>query len=647
MLLPAAAFYLHRFRASDIIATPCFRHPESSVPVTKNKSLGIRIWRLAAKHKRLLFLAFLTTILYSIFNAATLWVSASFLETIFSASITEQVPVAASGVAGLNDTLKNMTRMLVVHENRTDTLIAVCILLLAAFLFKNIFAYSRGVLLGIVRLRIIVDLRNRIFHHLNTLQIGYYDNKKGGEITSIAINDVAIMNRMLFSGISRLLFVPFEVLTLLVILVIISWKLSLVTFIFIPVSGMLLVTIGNSIRRKSRRALKQISEVVHIIQEVVQSIRVVKAFCTEHFEMRRFEKTNARFFGISLKRLQLQQLSSPLNEFIGAVIGIALLWYAGREVLAGQGLTSEDFIRFMIVLFSLFQPLRTLSGLNNMLNEGLAAGERVFSLIDQEPDFADSPSSVSVTAFEREIAYESVSFRYNSETEKILDKISFTIRKGEVVALVGPSGAGKSTIADLLPRFYDLSEGAITIDGTDIKDIRLESLRTLMGIVSQETLLFNDTLFNNIAYGSFGANREQVEAAAHVANAYDFICELADGFDTIIGDRGVKLSGGQRQRISIARAVLKNPPILILDEATSSLDTESEKQVQEALQRLMSNRTALVIAHRLSTVTNADRIIMIERGKISGMGPHAELLKTCSSYERLHSLQFSNKDGTA
>lgn len=611
----------------------------------KNKTPGSRIIQLAALHKKLLVLAFLATFLYSIFNASTLWISASFLETIFSASTPDDVATASTGVLGFNETLKNFTRILVVRENRIDTLKTVCALLLVAFLLKNICAYSRGVLLGTVRLRIVVDLRNRIFRHLNTLQIGYYDNKKGGEITSIAINDIAIMNRMLFSGISRMLFVPFEILTLLVILIIISWKLSLVTFVLVPVSGFLLVTIGSSIRRKSRRALKQISEVVQIIQEVVQSMRVVKAFCTENFETRRFEITNARFYKISLKRLRLQQLSSPLNEFIGAVIGVALLWYAGREVLTGHGLTSEDFIRFMIVLFALFQPLRTLSGLNNMLQEGLAAGERVFSMLDQEPDFSDNPNAVQVTAFNSEIRFNSVSFSYSRKMESILKQISFRIKKGEVVALVGPSGAGKSTIADLLPRFYDISEGSITLDGLDIKGIRIESLRNLMGIVSQETILFNDSLLNNIAYGAPGADFNHVKEAARVANAYDFIMELENGFETIIGDRGVKLSGGQRQRISIARAVLRNPPILILDEATSSLDTESEKQVQEALQRLMTNRTALVIAHRLSTVTSADKIIMIEQGKISGMGPHAELVRTCTSYRRLHSLQFGNEEG--
>ena len=377
-----------------------------------------------------------------------------------------------------------------------------------------------------------------------------------------------------------------------------------------------------------------------MIAETIGSMRIVKAFATKGFEINRFAKETQKYYKLMLRRDRLRFVSSPVSETFGATIAALLLWVGARDVLVVQSISSEDFLRFILLLFSLFQPLKNLTNVVNELQNGLASADRVFAIMDIESDIQDSDNAKNIKDLDSNISFSNVSFAYGKEHEKVLDKISFNIDKGEVLALVGPSGAGKSTLVDLIPRFYDTLGGSITIDGTDIKEIQIGSLRSMMGIVTQETFLFDDSIKANIAYGVDNLSDKEIEEAAKAANAHDFIAKLADGYDTIIGERGVSLSGGQKQRIAIARAIAKNPPILILDEATSSLDSESEKHVQSAIENLMNHRTVFVIAHRLSTVHNASKILVLDKGKIVQEGKHEELVNTDGLYKQLHKMQF-------
>jgi subfamily B ATP-binding cassette protein MsbA len=382
-----------------------------------------------------------------------------------------------------------------------------------------------------------------------------------------------------------------------------------------------------------------IAGITNIITETLSSIRVVKAFAMEEYEVQRFFKETRQYFQLILRRAKLRLLASPITETLGVMMGVLLLWIGGIEVLSGKGLTPEDFLRFILLLFAMMDPLRKLSKVNVELQAGAASAERIFAILDTAPTIVNKQDAVTIDTFEEKISFKNVSFRYESD-DTVLQDISFEIEKGSVVALVGSSGAGKSTLADLIPRFYDVNQGSITIDKQNIQNITLNSLRSMMGIVTQETILFNDSIRANIAYGQKIINDEQVLAASKAANALEFINELPEGIDTVIGEKGVKLSGGQRQRLAIARAIMKNPPILILDEATSALDTESERLVQQALETLMADRTVLVIAHRLSTVTNADKIIVLDKGEIKEMGTHNELMEKEEHYSNLYNIQF-------
>ena len=360
----------------------------------------------------------------------------------------------------------------------------------------------------------------------------------------------------------------------------------------------------------------------------------------EKEEVKKFTGESQNYFNLLLQRARLDLISGPVTESFGVIIGVVLLWYGGMEVLSNEGLSAEDFIRFIVILFSILGPIKQMSNVNIKIQMGAASAERIFGLLDTPPEIVEKADAVDLGEFRQSIEFDRVHFEYNDGDERVLDEVSFTINKGEVVAMVGPSGSGKSTIADLIPRFYDVSRGTIRIDGHDIRESTLASIRGNMGIVTQEVILFNDTIRNNIAYGQPNVSEEAIRQAADAANATTFIEETTHGFDTLIGERGVNLSGGQKQRLAIARALLKNPPILILDEATSALDTESEKMVQRAIEVLMKDRTALVIAHRLSTVQNADKIIVLEKGEIIEVGSHTDLYNKAGLYRRLYDIQF-------
>jgi subfamily B ATP-binding cassette protein MsbA len=548
--------------------------------------------------------------------------------------------LTGKGTLTLNEKLKYWTNGLILRETPHETLKILCISIMVVFLTKNVFLYMKNFFMTLVQFHLITELRNRLYKHFNALSFSYFDQKKSGELTSIVINDVANLRRALGSSFHQLLVEPINLLAFILLLFVISWKLALLSIIILPIAGLTILSIGRSIRRKSKRTAAMIAGITNIITETLSSIRVVKAFAMEGYEVQRFFKETHHYFQLILRKAKLRLLASPITETLGVMIGVLLLWVGGLEVLSGEGLTPEDFLRFILLLFAMMDPLRKLSKVNVALQTGAASAERVFSILDTPPTIVDKADAVKIDSFKEKIRFKNVSFRYESD-DKVLKDISFEIKKGSIVALVGSSGAGKSTLADLIPRFYDVNNGGITIDGHDVRNLSLNSLRRLMGVVTQETILFNDTVRANIAYGQKDVNDEQVIPAAKAANALEFINDLSEGFDTVIGEKGVKLSGGQRQRLAIARAIMKNPPILILDEATSALDTESERLVQKALETLMANRTVLVIAHRLSTVKNADKIILLDKGEIKEVGTHNELMVKEGLYSNLYNIQFS------
>ncbi len=601
------------------------------------------MFKLVIQHWPYLLLSTLAALVYVLLNSASIWLTASLINNIlmdFQQLLTDHSQLTGKETLTLNEKLKYWTNGLILRETPHETLKILCISIMVVFLTKNVFLYMKNFFMTLVQFHLITELRNRLYKHFNALSFSYFDQKKSGELTSIVINDVANLRRALGSSFHQLLVEPINLLAFILLLFVISWKLALLSIIILPIAGLTILSIGRSIRRKSKRTAAMIAGITNIITETLSSIRVVKAFAMEGYEVQRFFKETHHYFQLILRKAKLRLLASPITETLGVMIGVLLLWVGGLEVLSGEGLTPEDFLRFILLLFAMMDPLRKLSKVNVALQTGAASAERVFSILDTPPTIVDKADAVKIDSFKEKIRFKNVSFRYESD-DKVLKDISFEIKKGSIVALVGSSGAGKSTLADLIPRFYDVNNGGITIDGQDVRNLSLNSLRRLMGVVTQETILFNDTVRANIAYGQKDVNDEQVIPAAKAANALEFINDLSEGFDTVIGEKGVKLSGGQRQRLAIARAIMKNPPILILDEATSALDTESERLVQKALETLMANRTVLVIAHRLSTVKNANKIILLDKGEIKEVGTHNELMEKEGLYSNLYNIQFS------
>lgn len=545
------------------------------------------------------------------------------------------------GIAGIKEKLKNATRGLIAAPTPQDTLIRLCFIYLLVVVLKNLFAYLQGYLMAIAQHGLIKDLRVDLFRHMSMLSLGYFHRSRTGVLMARVTSDVTLVNQSAAAVLVDLIKHPLSVVVFLLMAVIISPWLTLISLLILPVSGFVITRLGQSLFRRSGRLQTEMGNLTAILNETLSGIRVVKAFDMEAFETRKFTAAARDYFRRALRLASVSKLASPSSEVVAAVVGVGILYIGGRQVLGGiSTLSADEFVTFLLVLFSMFSPIREMGKAYSRLQQGLAAAERVFEVIDRPPAITDSASAKPVGEFRERIEYRKVTFEYEPGIPVLRD-IDLALERGEVVALVGPSGAGKSTLADLLPRFYDPVKGAVLMDGTDLREVTLSSLRRMIGVVTQETILFNDSVARNIAYGLDDFERSAVEEAAHAANAHDFIMELVEGFDTLVGDRGVRLSGGQRQRLAIARAIMKNPPILILDEATSSLDTESEMLVQEALERLMRDRTTLVIAHRLSTVQRADRIVVLDNGIIEQTGKHEELMQDSGGlYRRLYSLQF-------
>ena len=511
------------------------------------------------------------------------------------------------------------------------------------YLLKGIFYYGQAYLMSFVGQRIVADLREKLYHHLQYLSLSFFTKTPTGILISRLTNDVTLIQGAVSSAITTVLRDSFTIIALTVVVFYRDWKLACIAFIILPLAAIPIVKFGKKLRKFSIKGQIRMGFITSLLQETISGNRIVKAFTMEDYEYRRFSAENDRFFKVLMKRQKIRALSSPVVEALGG-LGIAgIVLVGGYGVIQGNS-TPGTFGSFLAALLLLYKPIKSLSTVNDIVQGGLAAGSRVFELMDTTPDIRDADEAVSLNGISDGIKFEHASFKY--EDEMVLKDINLDVKVGEVLALVGVSGAGKTTLVNLIPRFYDIDEGHITIDGRDIRTLTIKSLREHIGIVTQQTILFNDTVRNNIAYGDVTRSEEEIVEAAKAANAHGFIEKLPLGYDTIIGEQGVKLSGGERQRISIARALLKNAPILILDEATSSLDSESEFQVQVALERLMANRTVFLIAHRLSTIRNAHRILVIDNGRIVEEGTHDELLAMNRIYKRLYQMQFRDDGET-
>ncbi|NUN09435.1 MAG: ABC transporter ATP-binding protein [Ignavibacteriaceae bacterium] len=609
-----------------------------------------RILRYAKKYWHYLAVSMACTILYAALNGASVYLSIPLLDTLFqeSAQRTEQAvkptqtdSMLPSWLKDIKDSAAQSFNNFIFTNDKLESLFRICIVILFAFLAKNLAGYAQAYFLTYVEQGIMNDLRNEAYRHLHKLPMSYFKNERVGNLISRIINDANVVQTSISAAFLNAIREPLTIIVFLGIAISISWQLTLLALIILPFSMLIISWIGLKLRRHSGMIQEKMADITSIIQETISGVKIVKAFGMEEYENEKFGNQTRRFFRMMLRLTRTRNLSSPLTEFLSICVGVVIIYYGGKLVLIDHSLKASEFMGFLFAIFQMMPPIKELSSVNNRIQESSAAGDRIFEIIDTEPLIRNIPGAVEVSGLKDEITFDNISFHYDDSPELVLNNVDFKVKKGEIIALVGPSGGGKSTLVDLIPRFFDPSSGKIMIDGVDIKTISIESLRKLMGIVTQETILFNESIRKNIAYGLGEHPMDEIQKAAKLANAHNFIMELPEGYDTIIGERGLKISGGQRQRISIARALLKNPQIMIFDEATSALDNESEQLVQEAIDRMMINRTTFVIAHRLSTIKNATRIIVIDRGRIVQLGAHDELIADESGiYKRLYEMQF-------
>jgi subfamily B ATP-binding cassette protein MsbA len=611
--------------------------------------LYFRLLSFLKPHLKYLISAMIFMVLFAGMSGFSITMIVPFTKIVFSeqVAITQDVSpnngISPDGekslVVLLPEVLKEKFNQMILGETRLETLGRFCILIFLIFVIKNLFWYSQSFLIVRVEQGVIMDLRNKLYSHFHLLPLEYFHGQKTGVLISRITNDITLVKGAVANGFAEALRQGFLLLVFLFLVFWASWKLALIALLLFPPAIIIIGKFGQKVRRSSVITQEKMGNMTSVLQETISGIRVVKAFVMEKFEIKRFTDAAKDYFKTMVKLTRIGSLGPPLTEILGAFAAALFLWFAGKDIVAGN-LDPSRFFLFLFAILSLMEPVKRLSHLNIDIQQGLAAAKRIFEILDTEPKTKSHPESVKINSLKDKVTFQNISFTYDSTDKEVLSNINLEVKAGEIVALVGPSGAGKSTMMDLLPRFYDPTSGEIRIDGNDLKKIDLESLRNLMGIVTQETILFNDTVWNNIAYGHDHASTEEVESVARAANAHQFIMEMPQQYQTVIGDRGVKISGGERQRLAIARALFKNPPVLIFDEATSSLDTESEALVQEAIDRLMKGRTVFVIAHRLSTIQNADKIVVLDDGKIVQMGRHNTLIKQEGLYKRLYEMQF-------
>ena len=530
----------------------------------------------------------------------------------------------------------------VLAEKNAEMLNIIAAGIIIIFFIRGVCFYGQNYLMSYVGERVIIDIRSAVYEKLQRLSVSFYDKNKTGTIMSYVTNDVSALQAAMVQNTIDMITEGSILIGSITAMVYLDWKLTLFTFCTFPFVLWLMDFFGKRIRKSGRRIQECTADITSILQETVSSARVIKSFVREDYEIERFCNQNFANFRANMKNAQLMALLTPVIEFVAAIGVTAIIWYGGHGVIDGD-LTAGSLVAFLVYAVNISNPVKRLTRVVGSIQKALAAAQRVFDVLDMKEEIAEIPGAKALPQIEGSVEFKDVSFAYD-KGEPVLNSVSFKAEPGEVIAIVGPSGAGKSTIANLLPRFYDTTSGSISIDGNNIAEVKVASLREQVGIVPQETVLFNGSLYDNILYGRLEATREEVEAAAKAANAHNFIMEFPNGYETMLGDRGLNLSGGQRQRIAIARAILKNPRVLVLDEATSALDTESERIVQEALDRLMVGRTSFVIAHRLSTIKNADKILVLQRGRIVETGTHDELMANNKLYSHLYNIQYREKE---
>lgn len=599
-----------------------------------------KILRFALPYKQYAFLNIFFNILYAVFSTLSFIALIPVINILFDENKRVSHKPIWDGISGIKDYTIDYFNFYVsqrVSENEVSALIFICGIVVVLFFLKNLFGYLAAFFITFMRNGVLRDVRNAMYHKILELPVSYFSEKRKGDTISRITADVNEVQTSFLSVLELIVREPLTIVFTIIAMLMMSAKLTLFVFVFLPVSGFIISLIGKKLKKQSDKAQAENGYFLSVVEETLSSLKIIKGFNAERKFQDKFEDSTNRLNHILNQLINRQNLASPASEFLGIFVIVIILWFGGNMVLVDGTLGAATFIAFLGLAYNILTPAKQISKASYSVKKGNAAAERILHVLETPSNLTDAPNALNKTDFNEAIEVESVSFRY--EEEKVLKNFSLKVPKGHTVALVGQSGSGKSTIANLITRFYDVEEGGIKIDGTDIREISKYSLRNLMGLVTQDSILFNDSIRNNVALGKDEATDEEIIDALKIANAWEFVKDLPKGLNTNIGDSGNKLSGGQKQRLSIARAVLKNPPIMILDEATSALDTESEKLVQKALENMMKNRTSIVIAHRLSTIQSADNIVVMQKGEIVEQGRHEELLSKKGTYQKLVEMQ--------